>query len=563
MWYDEAYRWPLANLEASTGFDPRRADDALWYLLRTRATRPSRVRRPTPVSYEALARVHAKDYLQSLSSPEVLAHIFATDPAEVPVDEMLHTLRLSCGGTLEAAREAVRENRACLNLLGGFHHAAPTRGAGFCALNDVAVAVATLRAEGFSGKVGVLDLDAHPPDGTAECLAADAQVWQASMSAVDWGPLPQVMQRLVPEGCADEAYLAALEEVLEGMPHCALTFVLSGGDVLSGDRLGKMGLSLSGARRRDARVKHALANQPSVWLPSGGYTPSAWKVLAGTGLVLAFDSMKGIPDSYDPLASRFRSIFHHLSPSSLGSEPFLTEEDLADALGTVPARKKKLLGFYSREGIEFALFQFGILTHLRRLGYDDFQVELDSVGTADRVRVLGREGERKHVLIEVEAERRMLSGGTFLFINWASLRHPRGHFNDARPRLPGQDVPGLGLSREMIEMFTLMARRLVLDGVAFRPSHYHVAYAGRSRARFLDPQRQGRFEALMRDLRTVPLKEATLAVAENRVLMNGAPYTWEPDDMLLRLSPPMGDGPQIQAERDAVHFSLRGVSGVA
>src|SRR5438874_280819 len=79
-------------------------------------------------------------------------------------------------GTLEAAREMLspanrrRVGRRALNLLGGFHHARPDVAAGFCPVNDIAVAVAAAREEGFQGRVLVLDLDAHPPDGTAACL---------------------------------------------------------------------------------------------------------------------------------------------------------------------------------------------------------------------------------------------------------------------------------------------------------------------------------------------------------------------------------------------------------
>ena len=82
-------------------------------------------------------------------------------------------------------------------------------------------------------------------------------------------------------------------------------------------------------------------------------------------------------------------------------------------------------------------------------------------------------------------------------------------------------------------MLARMAVRLGLAGVAFRPSHYHVAYAARHEFRFADPARQARFEALVRDLGGVPLVEATTAVANGAVRMNGAPYRWEADEMVL------------------------------
>src|SRR5439155_13889095 len=160
----------------------------------------------------------------------------------VPVDEMMTTIRLACGATIDAAREMLRPShrivgRRALNLLGGFHHAKPDVAGGFCPVNDVAVGIAALRADGFRGKVLVIDLDAHPPDGTAACLQGDPSHWIGSISGSDWGPLPGVDETVLPEGAGDDAYLSALDALLSRMPGGELAFVLAGGDVLAGDPL--------------------------------------------------------------------------------------------------------------------------------------------------------------------------------------------------------------------------------------------------------------------------------------------------------------------------------------
>jgi hypothetical protein len=101
-----------------------------------------------------------------------------------------------------------------------------------------------------------------------------------------------------------------------------------------------------------------------------------------------------------------------------------------------------------------------------------------------------------------------------------------------------------------------MAIRLGLGGVVLRPSHYHTAYAARHEFRFVDPGRQGRFEALLRDLGHLPLVEATKAISEGRVLVNGAPYAWEADEMAYWLrEPPAGAG-EVERERERVKFTI-------
>src|SRR6478752_112587 len=166
VWYDPAYRLPLPGLERSVGFEPRRADFVAWYLVESAAVLPGAFRKPRLATWQELARVHTAEFLDAVSRPDELGRIFAVDPAAVPVDELVNSVRLAVGGTIEAARSCLRREmpllgRSALNLLGGFHHAGIARAGGFCPVNDIACAIAAVRAEGFSGRVGVLDLDAH------------------------------------------------------------------------------------------------------------------------------------------------------------------------------------------------------------------------------------------------------------------------------------------------------------------------------------------------------------------------------------------------------------------
>jgi len=134
---------------------------------------------------------------------------------------------------------------------------------------------------------------------------------------------------------------------------------------------------------------------------------------------------------------------------------------------------------------------------------------------------------------------------------------PRARFSAERPQLPGQDVPGLGLAQESSELLVRMAVRLGLSGLVFRPAAYHLAWAGRGQLRFLDPARQGRFEALAEALAGMTLLDATRAVMEGRVLMNGEPYAWEPDEMVRYVEPRDEERAAVEAEKARSRFELR------
>jgi acetoin utilization deacetylase AcuC-like enzyme len=536
VWYSPLYRLPLSGVETAMGLEPRRADFVAWWLVQSRTVRQSSLKTPRRISYDDLDHVHTVELLESLGRPETLARIFAAHPAEIPVDEINETIRLACGATVEAAREALRRRGPTLNLLGGFHHAGPGSAGGFCPINDVAVAVAVLRSEGFGGRVAVLDLDAHPPDGTAACFRGDGSVWIGSLSGSDWGSLPGVDETLLATGCGDDVYLAALTALLGRMPRPALAFVLAGGDVLAGDRFGQLGLTLAGARARDLAVVRELEGVPSVWLPAGGYHADSWRALAGTAVALTSRSRRPIPRGFDPVKSRFADIAREMTGTEL-SETEFSSADIEEALGLAPrgSRQRLWLRYYTASGIEHALYRFGILDHLRRLGYGWFRVEFDVASPGDRVRLLAEWKGEPQLLMELVAERGRVAGADVLYVHWLSLRNPAARFTPVRPKLPGQEVPGLGLAREIGEILALVARRLELAGVVFRPAHYHTAYSARHNLMFVDPVRQGRFEALVRDLAHVSLLEATEAVASGRVLLLGEPYTWEADEMALWL----------------------------
>ncbi len=555
VWYDRAYRLPVSGLEVA-GMEPRRADFAAFWLGKSGAVAPASFRAPRRVALADLARVHSPELLESLGRAETLGRVFAADASDVPVDEVMATVRLACGGTLQAARETLLTRRPALNLLGGFHHAAPAAAGGYCPVNDIAVAVAALRQEGFGGRVAVLDLDAHPPDGTAACLGRDPWCWIGSLSGSDWGRLPGVDEVVLPEGAGDAEYLDRLGALLGRMPRPDLAFVVAGGDVLAGDRMGRLGLTLDGARRRDLRVAAALDGLPAVWLPGGGYHPGAWRVLAGTGMALAAGTLEPIPPGYDPLIESFQDIARSLTPDQLGRIGEVSLEDVEEELGLRSSRQRPLLGYYTAAGLEYAFHRYGIFEMLGRLGYSNFRVPFDRAGPGERLRLFGEADGAEHLLVEAILERRQVAGHGVLYVHWLTLRHPRARFSEQRPALPGQDVPGLGLGREAGELLAIMALRLGLAAVVYRPAHYHTAFPARHYFAFVDPERQGRFEALVRDLSHLPLGEATRALDEGRVLIDGRPYRWEADQMAFWLSESPDQTGLAAHERDRVRFSV-------
>lgn len=539
VWHHPSYRLPLT----SPVMDANRADRALTWALDAAVVRSDAVRYPEEVSWDDVALVHDDAYLAELDRPGVVAAIVGADQARISVREVVETWRRATAGTVEAVRHVLAHGGRAANLLGGFHHAERDKGGGFCALNDVAIAVASARRGGFTGRVRIVDLDAHPPDGLVACLGDDPGVEIRSLSvASHWSvpPSPRLIDARVGTGARDGEYLRAVDALLARADRVDLVIYLAGADPLAGDALGGMNVSAEGLRARDRRVLASAGATPLVMVPAGGYHPNSWRVLGAT-LAELVGVHEEIPPDYDPMARRSRAIAHALDPAALGepADVLLTEAELLGSLGVPESQEPRFLGYYTRHGLEHALSAHGYFTTLRRLGFAELRVELepgtsDRRGTGpDRMRVTAAVGGERAALVDLSASIREIGGFRVLFLEWLELTDPRAPFTQGRPALPGQRKPGLGLAEETLQLLVRAAERLELAGMAFVPAHYHVAWMARASFVVLDPELRGRFRALVRVLSGVPLAEATRRMASPGVpTEDGEVAKWIPTEMI-------------------------------
>ncbi len=249
-------------------------------LLAGRLVQAADVMVPEEAALEMLAAVHTPGYLARLEGNRL------TDAERrrlgVPFTPRLwRRSRLAVHGTWLAARAALADGLAG-NLAGGTHHAFADHGEGFCVLNDVAIAIRRLQAEGRLGRALVVDLDVHQGNGTAAIFAADPDVYTLSLHGERNYPVRKERSSRdveLPDGTGDEAYLAALAPALAAALEAArpeLAFLVAGVDVVTGDRYGRLALSEAGLRRRERHVITTLrdAGCPLAIVLGCGYAAS-------------------------------------------------------------------------------------------------------------------------------------------------------------------------------------------------------------------------------------------------------------------------------------------------
>ncbi|QNL21300.1 histone deacetylase [Hyphobacterium sp. CCMP332] len=182
-------------------------------------------------------------------------------------------------GTLDCAKYALKFGCA-FNVAGGTHHAYRDRGEGFCLLNDVAVASQYLLNSKVLGKILVVDLDVHQGNGTAKIFENEERVFTFSIHGEKNYPMKKEESDLdieLADGTGDREYLKALKENLPKLIDSVqpeIIFFQSGVDILSTDKLGRLGLSKEGCRQRDKYVfEQAKSNDiPIVVTMGGGYS---------------------------------------------------------------------------------------------------------------------------------------------------------------------------------------------------------------------------------------------------------------------------------------------------
>jgi len=228
--------------------------------------------------------------------------------------------------------------------------------------------------------------------------------------------------------------------------------------------------------------------------------------------------------------------------------PASEEELLFELTGLNP--ENLLFGRFRPEEVRERIRDAGVLAGLALRGYNDPVLTLSCADPEEqRVCLYAGRKSRERLLMEVRVQIRAFRPGKpigsfpegtvfrMLLIHWLALSDPDRPFSIDRPRLPGQERPGLGLLSECLSLLRQIGKEFLLDGILDVPDHFHAALIYSRTFRFLDPQAEGRFQAMARDLKGLPLAIASEAVREGCLIDTGTglPVPWEPAEQVMPL----------------------------
>jgi len=263
---------------------------------------------PKPATDKDILLVHTSEYVYKLQYGTLTA---AEElQLEIPYsEELVDAFWLAAGGSILAAHHALAEGVA-FNIGGGFHHAFPNHGEGFCMIHDVAVAIRRMQKDGRIRRAMVVDCDVHHGNGTAAIFGnrqtierqlpsfyaptnplkpkeilngspndVGEDVFTISLHQQNNYPAikpPSSIDVNLPDHTNDEQYLAWLDNALSsGLRQFEpdLLCYVAGADPYKEDQLGGLDLTIDGLKRRDELVFKVAKTRslPIMVTYAGGY----------------------------------------------------------------------------------------------------------------------------------------------------------------------------------------------------------------------------------------------------------------------------------------------------
>jgi acetoin utilization deacetylase AcuC-like enzyme len=273
--YSETYRY---TLPPNHRFPMEKYDTLAEQLLYEGTVVAENFFTPPLLEEDLLLLTHSETYWNKLSqlslSPKEIRKIgFPLTP------QLITRGRIIASGTLHCALHALDQG-VSLNIAGGTHHSFKDHGEGFCVFNDVAIASNyLLEKKGFT-RILIVDLDVHQGNGNASIFQNDPRVFTFSMHGEKNYPLRKEQSDLdigLADHTDDKTYLKILKDTLPRLLDWVqpeIIFYISGVDVLATDKLGRLGMTLSGCKERDRFVVQ-MAKQNGVPIAismGGGYS---------------------------------------------------------------------------------------------------------------------------------------------------------------------------------------------------------------------------------------------------------------------------------------------------
>ncbi len=237
-----------------------------------------------------------------------------------------------------------------------------------------------------------------------------------------------------------------------------------------------------------------------------------------------------------------------------GPPPLIREKDILSDL--IEDKSSSLfLGRFSMAEVKAVLGRMNFYREARDRNLLPLVFDLDSSEhPVQRLRVFQDEKDPDKLIVDLKIRegRLVLKKGLpldprffeygFLILEWLTLQNPAIGFTRKRPPLPGQQHPGLGLSKKVVDIFVYLARVLCKDGLLAFPAYFHNALLFSRYFYFLNPEKAGEVRAIRKFFPDIPFKHLAWIVYLNAMRReDGSVYEWQSEAQIVPLRKELKD----------------------
>ena len=250
---------------------------------------------------------------------------------------------------------------------------------------------------------------------------------------------------------------------------------------------------------------------------------------------------------------------------------FIEEKDVLSDL-TGPKGSSLFLGSYSMSEVAAVLGRKNFFREARKRGLWPLEFALDSSEfPVQRYQIFYAEKKPGNLIADLKIREGNLVPKDyldlnpvffvfdFLILDWLTLQNPRQSFSRKRPPLPGQEHPGLGLGRKVVDLFIYLAKLTRKDGILAFPAYFHNALLFSRFFQFLNPEKQGEVLAIRKSLSDIPFKHLAWIVYLNCLREEGRVfYEWKAQEQVYPLNRGLKDYFDSKDYKNRVRESQKG-----
>ena len=252
------------------------------------------------------------------------------------------------------------------------------------------------------------------------------------------------------------------------------------------------------------------------------------------------------------------------------NEPLIGEEEIFAGLGE--RRGTTLfLGKFTMSEVFAVLGRKGFFKEARKRRLWPLAFDLNSSEfPLQRFRIFLREDHPDNLIVDLKIREaifrpkerpapgfpeRPLKG---LVLEWLTLQNPAAEFEEKRGTLPGQQHPGLGMSKKIMDIFVYLAKVTRSDCILAFPAYYHNGVLFSRYFHFVNPEKEGEVQSIRRTFSHVSIRQLAWAVYLNCLrAADGGSYEWKAEEQLFPLAKDLKDYFDSRSYKEAVKLALR------